>query len=291
VQQSPSPSIPLAAFWTRRLPAKASYVSIQGVQAKRTGFVATHYLHDLNYRVITSNTDPEVTWYVPGDWIYRTTGKTWQGRLHLPSHFTLPEARPGWTPNNPTLVLNTDTGAVTPLNAVARPRKNGPLWAYKAQGSHAGSGLSGGEILASELRAKVIPHALAINVYAHQYLSPSHGGYRWPASKADGYALTAGHPLQYAGQQPDLRMGSWVGIPKTVTAQQLGLTTPPSLMLLAALQQFGAYVVDDSAWDSVSLNVDPAAATLLNENQPEVVADIHRLFQALWLVKPSLNQN
>jgi hypothetical protein len=44
-------------------------------------------------------------------------------------------------------------------------------------------------------------------------------------------------------------MGSLLAIPPNVTAESLGLTSKAGKKIFKALQNYGAYVVDDSGWD------------------------------------------
>ncbi len=54
-------------------------------------------------------------------------------------------------------------------------------------------------------------------------------------------------------EDPDLRMGSLLTIPKDVTAESLGLETKVGHKIFCALQNYGCYVTDDSAWDCYCL--------------------------------------
>jgi hypothetical protein len=109
----------------------------------------------------------------------------------------------------------------------------------------------GGSIRKGELVGSApIRHALKLVVWA-RYLffdQSTKRGFRWPAQNHDGYA----DAKTYAGQLPDLQMGSLLTLPTSATADGLGLTTPGGRKIFQALQDYGAYIVDDAAWDSVS---------------------------------------
>lgn len=146
-------------------------------------------------------------------------------------------------------------------------------------GGHGGSALSsiGGTIRIGELTGDApINHALKVNVWASQYLSydadSETPGYRWPAIKADSYAGESGD-RGYGGENPDLVMGSLLAIPTegqveqddgdtvtvSITADYLGLQTEPARKLFYALQNYGAYVVDDTAWDAQAFALESGA--------------------------------
>lgn len=118
-------------------------------------------------------------------------------------------------------------------------------------GAHGGSGLSsiGGSLRLGELRpGKDAPrHALKVNVYAKAELvrCPNEKDcFRWPARTADGYADswygTAGSPSK------EMKMGALLAIPRGVSVDGLGLETEPARKLAWTLQNYGAYVVDDT---------------------------------------------
>lgn len=117
------------------------------------------------------------------------------------------------------------------------------------RGAHGGSGMSsiGGTLRLGELvPGGVIRHALKVNLWAHKYLhydsQDATPGYRWPAVKADGYAAD-----EYGGPLPALEMGALLALRSDFDSDQL--RTEPARILAQALKNYGAYVVDDTAWD------------------------------------------
>jgi hypothetical protein len=142
------------------------------------------------------------------------------------------------------------------------------------EGGHGGSGMSsiGGSIRVGELTGDTpIRHALKVNVWAQLYLHYNRAdatqGYRWPALQADGYAANTdctrwNDPNRYAcygGTNPKLEMGTLLAIPPTATEQSLGLTTPAARKLFRALQDYGAYIVDDTAWNAYAFGIQQEA--------------------------------
>ena len=120
-------------------------------------------------------------------------------------------------------------------------------------GAHGGSGLSslGGTIRLNELvPGGEIRHALKVNLDAAADLYPS-PGFRWPAIRHDSCA-----PGCYGGSVPALEMGSLLAIPAGVNITALGLETAPGRMLAWTLQNYGAYVADNTARSVFSIETE-----------------------------------
>ncbi len=120
------------------------------------------------------------------------------------------------------------------------------------EGSHWGSGITalGGSIRVGELTGSgQIEHALKIDIYAARYLyynNTLRKGFTDPAWLNDSYAPNGG----YGGTNTDLLMGSHLAIPKWMTADGLGIQTEVGRKLFYTMQNYGAYIVDDSAWEA-----------------------------------------
>jgi hypothetical protein len=180
----------------------------------------------------------------------------------IPDSFVVPGAGPsnpdGTTPNYATAILMPDGHTLTQGQPFARCSAGGDatmwwsitndLYGTGIDGGHGGSRLSsiGGTIRLGELvPGGVIRHVMKINLYGlnnYFYDGTTHG-YRWPASQADGCASSC-----YGGSTQALRMGSLLAIPASVNIDNLGLQTEPAKILARALQDYGAYTVDDTAW-------------------------------------------
>lgn len=119
-------------------------------------------------------------------------------------------------------------------------------------GAHGGSGMSsiGGTIRLGELLpGSRIRHSLKIEVFAKKFLTlrrDSTPGYRWPASRADEYASSG-----YQATNPALEMGALLALPPDFDVKSL--STEPARILAAALRDYGAYIVDDTAQDVVAV--------------------------------------
>lgn len=173
------------------------------------------------------------------------------------------------------------------------------------RGSHGGSGMSaiGGSIRVGELRpATPAPrHALKINVYAKQSLyrcTKYADCFRWPAVAADSYAVgwygTVGNNSNSA-----MKMGALLAIPASRDLSKLGLETEPAKQLAWTLQNYGAYIVDDTYGPSFMFNVENGTdgsvrkqfkadwgfelEQRVRDNTPWT-RDIQKLAQALYVV-------
>jgi hypothetical protein len=271
-------------FWMNPIPSGASYHSFKAPTDTQPGLHAKYIRMDLNYSVPVTYAMPKVTLYGAGSWSNRSSGKVIMGQTHLNPNFVLPDAANGDTPNNPTIILNTDNRTAFYLNAATRPTPGGDIWAYVSspkQCTHGGSGTSGGEITLGDLQRGQINHAIGINVWGKKYLSKLDGGFVFPADRADsGYRDQASHDY-YGGSIPDLKMGTHLAIPPSLTAQKLGIQSREGQILFEAFKRYGVYVVDNSAWDALYLQTSPEVEASLMAQQE----DISRLFAALQIVK------
>jgi hypothetical protein len=130
-------------------------------------------------------------------------------------------------------------------------------------GAHGGSGLSaiGGTIRVGEFQSGHIPHVLKINLWGKENFFGGNGGYRWPANKADGgYDDPAAHNY-YGGANPEMRIGALLALHKdldlsSLKGNSLGLETEAALIIARTLQNYGAYTVDNTAWDSYAFVIE-----------------------------------
>ena len=254
-------------FWRQRIPATAWY--------EPAHLDSAGVLFDLNYNVITSNSDPLTDVYLPASWEHRADGTQWLDRVRFPASFVLSDAGPNNTPNNPLCTVNKDTKQRQCFNSVARPEAGSPLYAYRS-GSHGGSGLSGGDITGAALHRQSIKHAIGILVWARKFLSFQNGGFTAPAVRADNYA----NAETYGGQNENLVMGSHLALKPDDTPEKLGVSCPSLFPVIQALKQYGAYIVDDSAWNVFYLSTDIEAAEILQPCRQ----DLLKIYRALQIV-------
>ncbi|MEC4818807.1 MAG: hypothetical protein SAK29_36865 [Scytonema sp. PMC 1069.18] len=229
---------------------------------------AGHAEVDREYFFKLKDGDPLRPVYGPGAWGEgRCTGTQSMGiSLPIPDNLIVPDAtkEPYSTPNNASAFLMPDGKTLVQLSPLARCENGGPIYGYRYSkdsrevdiygdgigGSHFGSGLSaiGGSIRKGELTSdEPIRHALKVLIWGEKYFyySKSIPGYRWPADRADHYAAQ-----KYHGKNPSLAQGTLLAIPPDVTEESLDLQTAPAKKLFRALQDYGAYIVDDSYGDT-----------------------------------------
>lgn len=223
---------------------------------------------DIDWLIVTRASDPTVPTYMPGEfWPNRCTGTTPQQQaqwhpeagapLRVPVDTLIPEPDDAWNPNSSSAFLKPDGKTLVSFNLTARCVPGGPLYGVwfgeqdlygnGIDGGHGGSGMSsiGGSIRPGELLDdNPIRHALKLDIgaeFLYYNASTPTPGYRWPARLAD-----SGAPNSYKGKNPALEMGALLAIPPNATAEGLGLQTNTGKKLFAAMQHYGAYVVDDS---------------------------------------------
>lgn len=271
------------AFWFTPISSAASYQPFKLGGDSSSGFHATYFRLDPNYQVPVDYSMPVVDIYIPGSWNDRDSGKVLQARTNFPTNFVLPDATATDSPNNPTIIYNVGNSSALLLNAMVRPVSGGAIWGYIASKpcTHAGSGLTGGYISLAELSNGSIPHAIGINVWAKKYLSQYGGGFVFPADRADTGYNDPSSGNYYGGSLSSLRMGSRLAIPPSLSASQLGISSKEGLALFEAMQTYGVYIVDNSAWDALYLQSTPDAESLLAQRQSE----IFKLFAALQIVQ------
>ena len=227
--------------------------------------------------------------------------------LSVPDSLSIPDAREGSTPNNAAAFLLPDGRTIRQMNPLSRCAAGGPVTAgWLADtvdiygdgilGGHGGSHLSsiGGSIRLGEFGADDdIRHALKINLDGHRFLSRMSGGYRWPATAADASALAdPANVDSYNGSVPALRMGSLLAIPPDVDIGDLGLRTAPARKLAWTLQNYGAYVVDDTSRNVDALDIEAGVPREfrsvygfdIESNHGAWYDDAMRLFDALAVV-------
>lgn len=187
----------------------------------------------------------------------------------MPANFVIPNGRG----NNSAVFMASDQRTLIHTQPFARCTAGGyatswatfttvDLYGDGRLGSHGASKLSaiGGSIRLGELRPGAQPprHALKIDVDARVVLyacKVKTDCYRWPAVSADSYAVgaygTLGTNVPFA-----MRMGTLLALPSTVDINKLGLETKPGIMIAWTLQNYGAYIVDDSSGANFVLNAE-----------------------------------
>jgi len=186
----------------------------------------------------------------------------------VPDDFVFKPVLPN-TPNASTAILAADGHTLMQTQPFSRCTAGGPATSHYdsadldiagdgVTGAHGGSGLSaiGGTLRLGELRPGGPPvrHALEIELDAalnYGTCATSSSCYRWPAVQADSYATTG-----YGGPNPALEPGALLAIPIGTDLASLELETTAAAALAFTLQNYGAYVVDDTAWAVYALCVE-----------------------------------
>ena len=283
------------SIWNQPIGSEAVYVP--------AGFGATQRVdidEDLLFRCSKAATKQKL--FAPKSWEQRAGGTTPVGEVLIDDGIVVPDARKGWTPNACAAFLLPDGRTLRHVRVLCRPEAGGPVYGYPfnpdtdlfgdgIHGSHGGSAMSalGGSIRAGELTGEApIRHALKVDIFCEKHASYSEGrkGFRWPATKADSYARE-----RYKGSNPAVTMGTLLALPPGVTEAAAGLKTPIGKKLFRALQDYGAYVVDDAAWDclyfcaerGVAEEVEKKTGVKLAESK-EVLEDVNALFTRLAVV-------
>lgn len=112
----------------------------------------------------------------------------------------------------------------------------------------------GGSVRLGELTGnEPIRHALkfVINCNRFCHYDGADKGHRWPAAAADSYAAE-----HYKGTNKPMLMGSLLALRPDLKIESLNFKTPVGGKLFQALQNYGAYIVDDSAQDDFYLNAE-----------------------------------
>jgi hypothetical protein len=130
-------------------------------------------------------------------------------------------------------------------------------------GAHGGSGMSaiGGSIRLGELRPGTTTgprHALKVNVYAREALfrcASRSSCFRWPAVTADSYAVGF-YGSANNNKNAAMKMGALLAIPVSRSLASLNLETAPAKQLAWTLQNYGAYIVDDTYAAGFALNTE-----------------------------------
>ena len=250
-----------------------------GAQYKAAGFKATIWLDkDDDYFLYDGRTQP--LYAAKHWWPDICDGQEYLRDVFVPDDLVTPANYPG---NNSAGFLLGDGRTLAQANPISRCQAGDPvycgwptdpdtvdIYGDGRTGGHGGSGLSsnGGTIRPGELTgSQPIRHVLKLNVQAEYYCSELHGGFRWPAWRADGYALETdvknpnyAHRYNAHGTAvPGVGMGALVALPPWINIDMLGLQTEPAKKLARTLQDYGAYIADDTYYPTVAFALEKGA--------------------------------
>src|SRR2546422_338476 len=222
------------SIWNLPIGANAAYVPGNIKKPTASGMTT-----DVDVLILTPTAPVTKVWENSDAWSGGSRCAAQGGVLFeapIPTDFVVPGAGSGnpdgTTPNYATAILAADGHTLVQGQPMARCTAGGTatmwwwdhgkedLFGTGNSGAHGGSMLSslGGVIRLGELvPGGAIHHALKVNLLgADNYYSGS-GGYRWPATTADGCA-----PGCYGGSVPALRVGSLLALPPSIHRNSMG---------------------------------------------------------------------
>ena len=269
------------SIWNTPIGSNARYVDAGFPFTPRSQLDKTYFLK-------LKGSDPLRDYVVTGGWRDRCSGTQKTGiQLNLPNGYTIPDASQNangsWhTPNNGWEFLYPDGKTVLTSGGGARCSGTGPIYGHGGKttysiygdgilGGHGGSGLTrlGGAIRGDDLTGnEPIRHVLDLVLYSKYFYSDNKttktSTYRWPASKSDGYALDKNKTDRYVGNNPETRMGSLLALKPSIKPADLNIRSKEGLKIFYAMQDWGGYITDDSAWDANTLTIDTDTAGKFN---------------------------
>lgn len=203
--------------------------------------------------------------------------------LPIPQSFVVsPQTWDGTTPNAGIAVLMPDKRTIKQNQPFAHCSEGGnattqfqfdnqDIYGEGYYGAHGASGLSaiGGALRVGELTPTSGPirHAMKVNLYGKKnyYYDATTKGYRWPAKAADSYASTNYYTLRTNPVVPQCRVGALLALPASMNINNMGFETEPAKILAKAFQDYGAYIVDDAAWDVYAIITEWGPAGRFND--------------------------
>ncbi|MGV8877551.1 MAG: hypothetical protein ACOH2A_00840 [Sphingobacteriaceae bacterium] len=254
------------SIWNMPIGSKAVYVHAKIERAMQYGMTS-----DEDY-IVMSPDEPLVNIYENfAGWDPKKSRCEIQGKLlfsaPIPKSFVVsPATWDGTTPNAGLAVLMPDRKTIkqTQPFAFCDPEKGATsqyifgdqdIYGLGTYGAHGGSGLSniGGALRLGELTPTSGPirHAMKVNLFGRKnmYYDRVTKGFRWPALQADGYAANDYYKKRTLAVVQACRMGALLALPAKMNLDSLGFETQPARILAEAFQNYGAYLVDDTAWD------------------------------------------
>lgn len=233
-------------------------------------------------------------------------------KVPMPNNWIVPHS----SSNSSSSFLLADGRTIIQTQPLARCSAGGPatslvkfaavdLYGPGITGAHGGSGMSaiGGTIRVGELRpGSTGPrHVLKLTVYAKEALyncKTRSDCSRWPAVTSDSYAVGF-YGSSNSNSNTAMKMGALLAIPASKAITTLGLETEPAKQLAWTLQNYGAYIVDDTYAPGFFLNaeVGPAGSVITQfkndygfaieqkvQGNTPWMRDMQRLSKALFVV-------
>lgn len=254
------------SIWNMPIGSEAVYTHAQLERAMQAGMT-----FDEDYIVMTPDEPLMAIYENYAGWDRSKSRCTREGKLLFSAPISKdfivsPDTWDGVTPNAGLAVLMPDKRTIrqtqpfahcTPTNEATSQYVFGDVDIYGdgMYGAHGGSGLSavGGALRYGELTPDSGPirHVLKVNIFGRKniYYDTETKGFRWPARAADGYAAQHYYKDRTNAIVKAARMGALLALPAAVNLDTMGFETQPGRILAEAFQDYGAYLVDDTAWD------------------------------------------
>jgi hypothetical protein len=263
------------SIWNTSIGTGAQYVDAGLSPMPRGDEWASMPIADYEHIVMRPNARSTPVLYSPGAWggDRCSATSTRLATVPMPRNYVVPSSGR----NGSAAFLLADGRTVLQTQPLARCDRGAAATSYVTfpgvdiygpgqTGSHGGSGLSalGGSLRVGELRPRKHPprHALKVIVDAATELYPCATRstcYRWPATKSDSYA--AGYYGSEDRSAPSaLTMGALLALRQDLDLSSIGHETVAAKKLAWTLQNYGAYIVDDSYGASFGFAVEDGPA-------------------------------
>ena len=295
------------SIWNMPIGSNAKYVHA-GLEDEM------YYTGDEEYIFKIDDNDPVRNIYGAVNWLDRDSNRDYpQGSMKIADDILMPDSvlEPYSTPNNCTTFIQPDGRTLLQLEPFTRTTVGGDVFGWRTPdqdiysqgiyGSHYGTLLSslGGSIRKGELVGdEPIRHALKIEMQNTKYHywdsnSPT-PGYTWPATRTDGYLNSS----NCKGTNPVNLAGALYALPPELTPEKLGVTTPAGKKIFKALQDYGAYDVDDTGWSCYAFGIEKGVqeefsktygysfsdGTWSGDKMSPYVKDIQKIIKSLHVV-------
>lgn len=257
------------SIWNTPIGTGATFTSVAAIVGYYTGYY-TRLTPEQEYIFMNTSAPSTVINYNPVGWdagdrcVASGSDANFPFSVPMASSFTLPDNDfnncAAWIDSTGNTVIQAQPLARCTAGSYGTCKVkfgNENIYSNGRLGSHGGSELSalGGTVRLGELtdaytnNRSYMRHALKITMSASLWYYWGGGGgneYRWPATKADGYAGSG----TYGGSNSQLKPGSLLTFngfdPQT-------LRTWPGRYFGETIKRFGMYCVDDSAYNAIAI--------------------------------------
>lgn len=261
-----------SSIWNHPIGARAVYVPANIPAVPGSDIWAPMPQIDDEIIVLRSNAPVTTVYYNDAAWTGNDrcvrTSSTVIAQVPVPDDYVVPNSRK----NNSAVFLKPDGRTLVHMQPYTRCSGMAPtallafntvdLYGDGIEGSHGGSKLSaiGGSLRVGEFRPATgaVRHALKMNVYGDQMLGRCQTRaecFTWPARGADSDAVGR-YGTKSSNAPSAMKMGALLAIPPSNDINKMGLETQPGKMLAWTLQNYGAYIVDDTGGPGIAFSAE-----------------------------------